>query len=208
MGLTTSLALSCFLLPHPHGCRITDNTRTKHSRYSTACQSTKPFDCVSTLTDAVAPTTDIVLQVPLQLPHACDVAGYFHEIHLALQLSRINIIQTFYSTYARMQSQISITQILYGPAKDAILRRIRSKIYLIDPVILDTVVLQLIQKSHHNKGIHVRCTPQGIHECCPPRNVAAVTARDALSTTGVKRVLYPPLGLCHRLNRPYKNRPY
>ena len=52
-----SLTLSfCFLLPHPRGCRTTDNTRTKHSRYSTVCQSTKPFDCVSTLTDAVAPT--------------------------------------------------------------------------------------------------------------------------------------------------------
>ena len=73
--------------------------------------------------------TDIVLQVPLQLPHACDVAGYFHEIHLALQLSRTNRIQTIYSTYVRMQSQISITKILYEPTKDTILRRIPSKIY-------------------------------------------------------------------------------
>ena len=60
--------------------------------------------------------TDIVLQVSLQFPHA-DVAGYFHEIHLALQLSRTNRIQTFYFIYVRMQSQISITQILYGPTK-------------------------------------------------------------------------------------------
>ena len=52
--------------------------------------------------------TDIVLQVPLQLPHACDVAGYFHEIHLALQLSLTNIIQTFYYMYVRMQSEIHI----------------------------------------------------------------------------------------------------
>ena len=51
-----SLSLFCFLLPHPRGCRTTDNTRTKHSRYSTVCQSTKPFDYVPTLTDAVAPT--------------------------------------------------------------------------------------------------------------------------------------------------------
>ena len=51
-----SLSLFCFLLPHPRGCRTTDNTRTKHSRCSTVRQSTKPFDCVSTLTDAVAPT--------------------------------------------------------------------------------------------------------------------------------------------------------
>ena len=49
-------SLFCFLLPHPRGCRTTDNTRTKHSRYSTVCQSTKPFDCVSTLAEAVAPT--------------------------------------------------------------------------------------------------------------------------------------------------------
>ena len=50
-------SLSLLLSPfHPRGCRATDNTRTKHSRYSTVCQSTKPFDCVSTLTDAVAPT--------------------------------------------------------------------------------------------------------------------------------------------------------
>ena len=54
-----ALSLFCFLLPHPRGCRATDNTRTKHSRYSTLCQSTKPFDCVSTLTDAVAPTEPV-----------------------------------------------------------------------------------------------------------------------------------------------------
>ena len=46
----------CLLLSHPRGCMTTDNTRTKHSSYSTACQSTKPFGSVSTLTDAVAPT--------------------------------------------------------------------------------------------------------------------------------------------------------
>ena len=51
-----SLSLLCFLLPHPCGCRTADNIRTTHSRHSTVCQSTKPFDCVSTLTDAVAPT--------------------------------------------------------------------------------------------------------------------------------------------------------
>ena len=82
--------------------------------------------------------TDIVLQVPLLLPHACDVTGYFHEIHLALQPSRTNRCQTFYSIYIRMQSQISM--ILYGLTKDTILRRIRSKIFQIDPVIKDTVV--------------------------------------------------------------------
>ena len=49
-------SLFCFPLPHPRGCRTTDNTRTKHSRYSTVCQSTKPFDCVSTLTDVAALT--------------------------------------------------------------------------------------------------------------------------------------------------------
>ena len=49
---------------------------------------------------------DIILQVPLQLPHACDVAGYFHAIHLALHLSLTNIIQTFHYIYVRMQSQI------------------------------------------------------------------------------------------------------
>ena len=50
-------SLFCFFLPHPRGCRTTDSTRTRHSRYSTTvCQSTKPFDCVSTLTDAVALT--------------------------------------------------------------------------------------------------------------------------------------------------------
>ena len=49
---------------------------------------------------------DIILQVPLQLPHACDVAGYFHEIYLALQLSLTTIIQTFRYIYVRMQSQI------------------------------------------------------------------------------------------------------
>ena len=49
--------------------------------------------------------TDIVLQVPLQLLHACAVAGYFHEIRLALQLSRTNTIQTFYTIYVRMQRQ-------------------------------------------------------------------------------------------------------
>ena len=57
-------SLFCFLLPHPRGCRTTDNTRTKRSRYLTVCQSTKPFDCVSTLTDAVAPTT-LVWRVPV-----------------------------------------------------------------------------------------------------------------------------------------------
>ena len=51
-----ALSLSCFLLPHPRGCRTTDNTPTKHSRYSTVCKSTNLFDCVSTFTDAVAPT--------------------------------------------------------------------------------------------------------------------------------------------------------
>ena len=51
-----SYSLFGFLLPHPHGCRTTDNTRTKYSRYSTVCQSTRPFDCVSTLTDVAAPT--------------------------------------------------------------------------------------------------------------------------------------------------------
>ena len=57
--------------------------------------------------------TDIVLQVPLPLPRACDVAGYFHGIHLliALQLSRTNRIQTFYSMYVRMQSQINIQNV-------------------------------------------------------------------------------------------------
>ena len=73
--------------------------------------------------------TDIVLQVPLQSPHACDVAGYFHEVHVGLQLSRTSRIQIFYSTYVQMQSPISITQMLYGPKKDTILRRIRSTIY-------------------------------------------------------------------------------
>ena len=52
-----SLFLFCFLLLHPRGCRTTDSTRTKHLRYSTVCQSTKPFDCVSTLADVVAPTS-------------------------------------------------------------------------------------------------------------------------------------------------------
>ena len=83
----------------------------------------------------------MVLQVPLQLPHACDVAGYFYEIHLAFQLSRTNRIQTFYSIYVRCKAKMSITKILYGPTKATILRRIRSKIHQIDPVYMDTVVL-------------------------------------------------------------------
>ena len=53
--------------------------------------------------------------------------------------------------------------------------------------------------------IYVRCRPQGIHVCCTPRHVSAVvTARDAFSTTGDKRVLPLPLGLRLWLNRPYK----
>ena len=56
LSLSLSLSLSCFLLHHPRGCWTTDSTRTKHSRYSTVCLSTKLFDCVSTLTDAVGPT--------------------------------------------------------------------------------------------------------------------------------------------------------
>ena len=28
--------------------------------------------------------TDIVLQVHLQVPHVCDMAGFPHQIHLAL----------------------------------------------------------------------------------------------------------------------------
>ena len=51
----------------------------------------------------------------------------------------------------------------------------------------------------------MRCPPQGIYVCCPPRHVSAVTVRDAFSTTGDKqRVLVPPLGLCLWLNRPHK----
>lgn len=42
------------------------------------------------------------------------------------------------------------------------------------------------------EGIHVRCPRQEIHVCCPPRHVSAVTARDAFSTAGDKRVLSPP----------------
>ena len=36
------------------------------------------------------------------------------------------------------------------PTKDTILRRIRSKIFQVDPVIMDTVVLRLIQTSRHS----------------------------------------------------------
>ena len=35
----------------------------------------------------------------------------------------------------------------------------------------------------------MRCPPQGIHVCCSPRHVAAVTARDALPITGDTRAL-------------------
>ena len=45
-----SLSLFCFLLPHPRGYRTTDNTRELNIQGIRLCQSTKPFDCVSTLT--------------------------------------------------------------------------------------------------------------------------------------------------------------
>ena len=72
-----ALSLFCFLLPHPRGCRTTDNTRTKHSRYSTVCQWTKPFDCVSTLTDAAAPIKGMRLgrSVPLAGFLLCGCGG-------------------------------------------------------------------------------------------------------------------------------------
>ena len=84
--------------------------------------------------------TDIVLQNPPQLLHACGMAGYFHEIRLALQLSRTNTIQTFYTIYVRMQRQNKSEPIRINEIQSYVGYDLLRKIFLIDPVIMDTAV--------------------------------------------------------------------
>ena len=68
------------------------------------------------------------------------MAGYFHEIRLALQLSRTNTIQTFYTIYVRMQRQNKSEPIRINEIQSYVGYDLLRKIFLIDPVIMDTAV--------------------------------------------------------------------